>query len=571
MKKYYSLLFVLFITASIGKCQEVDQKGASYLNELQLIKAKAHYQSILIKSPDNASALIGLGETYLVINSPDSARILFKKVLSSDIKNSFALTGMGKAALLSHDRQGETDYFDRARRADKIYPGLYCQVAEGCLRLAVKDTVTALVYLNYGLAINAKYAELHRVMGDLETLKKNYGAAANAYDRAIFFDPKSALAYRNLGFIHLLSHSWREAFFALDKSVAIDPDQILVYKYLGDLYYATGKYADAEKSYKIYLDRSEFTNDDQERFAVVLFFNKKYKESAELLEKLQEQSKDESVLLRIRGYIAFETGDFQNGVEYMKKFFALHHPDKIIASDYNYYARLLQKTGNDSGAIENYKKSIAMDASKLEIIEEIAKLSAKNKLHKEAAAYYNQMMANGADRLTTSFIVGKEYYFEGESWRFRFDSLKRVQKITGIVFSDSSAVKKSMKYYYDSADSTFMVVSRLNPDYPGSYLWIGRIQSILDQEAATTKAKEAYEKALALLEKSGPSKSKKSIIECYRYLGSYYYLGYERFFKTDKKQSAGMRTKCIDSFEKIIQLEPSDDQAREVLARMKRM
>jgi len=571
MKKNILLLIVFLFTSWIGRCQEMDQKGATYLNELQLIKARAWYQSSLAKSPVNSSILIGLGETFLALNNPDSAKILFKKVLSSDVKNSFALVGMGKAALLSRDREAQTDYFDRARRADKTNPELYCQVAEGCLRLAIKDTVTALVYLNYGLNINAKYAEFHRVLGDLETMKKNYGAAANAYDRAIFFDPKSATAYRNLGFIHLLSHSWQEASLALNKSVAINPDQFLVYKYLGDLYYATGKYADAEKNYRIFLDRAEFTIDDQERFAIVLFFNKKYKESATLLEKLQEQSKDESVILRIRGYIAYETGDFQNGVDYMKKFFALHRPDKVIASDFTYYARLLQNTGNELGAIENYKKAIEIDSSQIEILEEIAKLSAKNRMHKEAADYYKRMIAHGADQLTTSFAIGKEYYFEGENYRSRYDSLNKVQKSTVILFSDTIAVKMLMNQYYASADSTFTVVSRLNPDYAGSYLWKGRIQSILDPEAASTKAKDAYEKALTLLEKTDPLKSKKSLVECYRYLGSYYYLGYERFFKTDKKQSAVMRTKCIDSFEKIIHLDPSDSQALEVLARMKRM
>lgn len=568
----YLIFSLLIFGSSIITCnaQEKDLNAPNYLQELQPGKARNWFQQKLKSNPQDAAAMIGLANTLLSFQSTDSAKILFRKVFTADAKNPFALTGLGMVAWMNNDRSSESDYFERARRADKTNPEVYCAIAEGCLDLPKQDTVTALTYLKQGLNLYPKYARLHFVTGKLETSKKNYGAAANAYERAIFFDPKSALAYRNLGMILFYSRSYRDALTAFNKSVALDPEQILVYKNLGDLYYAVAKYAEAERSYQTYMKRADVTNDDRERLAFTLFFNKKYRESETLVEQLQQISHDESLLLRIRGYIAFETADYQKGIEQMNKFFKLHDTHKIIASDYSYYAKLLQKTGNEVLAMDNFRKAIATDPTRTENYEELAKLAAKNSLHLEAVACYKKMIDQGADKVVTNFLIGKEYYFEGERWRARLDSLLQLQKSKSNIYSDSAEVKKSMILCYVKADSAFTVVTKLNSDYAGGFIWKGRINATLDPDAITTEAKDAYQNALVLLEKADPEKNRKSIIECYRYLGSYYYLGYDRLYKSDKKAAGVMRDKTLDCFTRIIEIDPSDRQAKEVLSNMKK-
>jgi len=568
MKNWLLLTFVFGISGLYCQAQGSDPKGIFYLKEQQFDAARSHFLDNIKNQPNDSVALIGLGETYLALKSLDSAKIMFQRVLVLNPKNPFALIGMGEISCQNNDLAGESAWFDRARRADKTNPEIYCAIAAGCINHLRQDTVTASIYLNQGLDINPKYANLHLLTGDLETCRKNYGQAINAYNRAIFFDPNSTAAYRNIGSIHLLSRSYRDALDAFKKSIAIDPGQILVYRYLGDLYYSTGKYPEAEKAYQTYMERAEVSTDDKERFAILLFFNKKYQEAATLMEQLVSINNDESILLRIKGYIAFETGDFQKGLEYMNRFFRLHDPQKVIVSDYTYYAKLLQEVGKDSLAIVNLKKAITLDPNKYEICEVLAKLSAKNKMHPEAAGYYKKMIAYGADKLVTNFLIGKEYYFEGENWRARFDSLKEMQKKEKIPFTDSVAVRMTMIRYYSQADSAFTVVNRLNGQYAGGYIWKGRIKSLLDPDAETTDAKDAYQAALAILEKSEPAKNLKSIIECYRYLGSYYFLNYERVFKSDKKLAGEMRSKTIACFTKIKELDPKDTQAKEVVKKL---
>ncbi|MCK9414338.1 MAG: tetratricopeptide repeat protein [Prolixibacteraceae bacterium] len=563
------ILFIFGLSISLCLAQEKDLKVPNYLQELQPAKSKAWFQQKLKKDPQDAAAMIGLANTLLTLQSTDSAKILFKKALAVEGKNPAALAGLGLVALMGNDRTGESDYFERARRADKTNPEVYCTIAEGCLDLPKQDTVTTLTYLRQGLDLYPKYARLHFIAGKLESTKKNYGAAANAYNRAIFFDPKSALAYRNLGTIHFYSRSYRDALTAFNKSIALNPEQILVYKNLGDLYYAVAKYDEAERSYKIYLERADVTNDGRERLAYTLFFNKKYKKAELLLEQLQQTGLDESILLRIRGYIAFETADYKKGVELLTNFFKLHDSRNIIASDYSYFAKLLMKTGNEVLAMDNFRKAIAKDSSKIENYEELAKLAAKNNLHAEAASCYKKMINLGADNVVSHFLAGKEYYFEGELWRSRLDSLMKVLKGNGNLASDRTEAKKTMLYCFKQADSAFTVVTKLNSEYAGGFIWKGRIQAMLDPDAITTEAKESYQNALILLGKNDPEKSRKSIIECYRYLGSYYFLGYDRQYKSDRKAAGEMRSRTLECFAEILKLDPSDAQAKDVLDKLK--
>jgi tetratricopeptide (TPR) repeat protein len=562
-------MLVLETSGYYVSAQDSSNQGITYLKELQFGRAETWFQNKLKNSPGDVEALIGLGDTYLAINKADSAKTMFQKAITLNSKNPFALVGMGKAALISHDRMSETAYFDRARRAGKTNPEVYCAVADGCMNLTVQDTVTALLFINQGLSINHKYAALHLSTGNLEWLKKNYGLAANAYDRAIFFDPKSAIAYRNLGCVNVIMRSHRDALKAFNKSIEINPDQVLVYKYLGDLLYTTGKYADAERAYQAYNVRAELTSDDKERYAIILFFNKKYGEAAALLEQILATDQDASVLLRIRGYIACETGDFQKGLEYMTKFFSLHDPAKVIATDYLYYAKILQNLGDESKSLDNYKKAIALDPTKTEIYEQMAKLSAKSNQHKEAAFYYQKMAEYGADKLSATFQAGKEFYFEADNWKMRYDSLKKLGQTKQAGFTDSLVVKENIKTFYTKADSAFTVVTQLSAQSSGGYLWKGRIQSLLHPEAENEGAREAYEKALSLLLNGDPASNKKFIIECYRYLGYYHFLGYEKLFTTNRQRAGEMRAKSIDYFTKISKLDPTDAQAKDVLSKMK--
>lgn len=562
-------VLLLVLTFISGHAQENAKLGLLYLDEQQYHKARNAFLAQLKTTPGDSRVYYALGDAYIGLQLNDSAKAMYQKSLDLDPKSPFPLIGFGKLALLKGDRMNKFEYFEKARKIDRKNPEIYNEIAKGCFGLTLNDTTTGNNYLQQGFELNPKYAAFHISFGDHEMLGGRFGNAVNAYERAIFFDPTSVLAYRKLGVLHTLSRSYRDAINSFNKCIELNNDQILVYKNLGDLYYLLGRYPDAEKNYVIYMAKAEVTYDDKERYSFILFFNKKYAEADAILEDVIAQNSDESVLFRIRGYIACETGDYVKGLENMDKFFKLHNSAKNIASDYVYYGRLLQKNGKDTLAIDSYRKALVLDPTKTEINDELAKLYSINKMHDEAVANYKIMIANGADKVNTWFQIGKEYYFEGDLYRIRYDSLLKLQKQSKIPFTDSASVNETKRLYFQKADSAFLTVTVLNPQYAGGFMWRGRMNASLDPEAVNTVAKESYEKALALLEVGDAGKNSRSIIECYKYLGSYYFLNGERLAKTDKKKSEALKATSIEYFRKILALDPADSQALEVFKQLK--
>jgi len=567
LRIFFSLVLVVIVLTNYA--QENTKIGQSYLDDLQYQKARSFFLAKINSAPGDVRSYCWLGDVYLALQQPDSAKMLYEKAGELDSKSPFPLIGLGKIGLLKGDRMNKFDFFDKARKLDRKNPEVYNEIAKGCIGLSKIDTATGNIYLKQGFELDSKYAPLHITFGDYEALAERFGNAINAYERAIFFDPTSSIAYRKLGQFYALSRAYGDAISKFSKSIELNSGQILVYKYLGDLYYTIGKYVEAEKNYKIFMSKTEVNNDDKERFAIILFFNKKYPEAAALLEDVMKQNSDEAVLLRIRGYIAYETGDYLKGLEYMAKFFKLHDPEKNIASDYLYYGRLLQKNGKDTLAIENYKKALVLDPTKIEIYEDLAKLYAGNMMHDDAVASYKKMLDSGADKVNVWFQIGKEYYFEGEIFRAKYDSLMSLQKQNKIPFADSTMVNVTKRSYFQKADSAFAIVNELNPQYYGGFMWKGRINSLLDPEAMTDHAKDAYEKALLILEAGDVAKNRRSIIEVYKYLGSYYYLNSDRLVKADKTKAETLRTTSIDYFRKILALDPADAQSLEVFRKLK--
>ena len=261
-------LLLLYIFGTLTFCawsQKPANQGSSWMEEHQFGKAKTWFRTRMQQTPADGMALVGFGDACLALQQADSAEIVYRKALSLDPQNPFALVGMGKFSLLTGNRANEIEYFDRARRADKTNPTVYCAIAEGCLILARQDTATAAGILTLGLGVNPRYSRLHYLTGLLETLRKHNGLAVNAYERAIFFAPESALAMREMGRLLLNGRNFTEALAALKKSRETDPGQILVYKYLGDLYYLTEKYSEAEQSYQTYFGLAETTVEEKER------------------------------------------------------------------------------------------------------------------------------------------------------------------------------------------------------------------------------------------------------------------------------------------------------------------
>jgi tetratricopeptide (TPR) repeat protein len=561
--------FIITFSTLVGVAQGQQNMGEFYLEETQYQKARDFLLKQNQSNPNDVNTLNLLGDAYLGLNKQDSAKIMYQKAFVLGPKNAFVLVNLGKIALLEGNREAELDYFDKAKKAEKKNPALYHKIAEACFELSNKDTLTGKTYLTLGTELNSKYPGFHIVRGDWEAFNRAYGKAANAYENALFFNPNNAIAERKLGEIYAAARFYPQARDAYNKSILMKPDQILVYKHLGDLYYSLGRYNEAQKNYEIYLSKADENPDDQEKYAFILFFSKKYDQSAKVLEDLIKQNKgtNQAVFLRLRGYTAYETGEYKNGLEYMNKFFQIQDPKKIIASDHLYCGKLQEAYKMNTQAMESYNKSLAMDSTKTDIYENLVNLASRSELHPQAIQYYYKMIQHGFNKPAIYFKIGLEAVYEGQLYKNRFDSM-RLQQTGKFNLNDSTSIRDSMRTWFIKADSSFAMVTRLDPNYYKGHLYKGKMDNYLDLNVEKDDARNSYEKALALIEKD-PLKYKGSIIESYKYLGYYYYIKAKQSEGRDKAQQEQLKNTSRDFWSKILAIDPNDALALQMFEEMK--
>ncbi|MFT3738592.1 MAG: tetratricopeptide repeat protein [Breznakibacter sp.] len=555
-----TLLFLLF---AIGTSAYAQQNTVKHLIE------EEQYSSALKeldKSPDYAGKEADKGWIYCQQGNYSQARSTFGQMLTANPKDALATAGIGACDLLEKNQSKALDEFAKAVKLNKKNLLVYQLIAKACLLVQPADTATARKYIEAGMSINEKAAPLHALQGDLLVAMQKYGEAANSYQRALFYDKNDFNSQRKIGVVYTTARHYALASEAFQKSLDTNPNGILIHRNLGDLYYMFGKYADAEKAYKTYLDKAEgITQADWERYAFTLFYTKKYKESSELIDRLMEATDKSAVLYRLKGYMAYEMDQTTEGVDYMKRFFEIQDPARVLASDYGYYARLLAKQSSDSLAVIYFEKAIQADTTSNEYLEDLAKQYSTGKQHEKAIDMYYRMIRNGADASAMNFNIGREYYFMSDNLTREYTAL--VQEDAAKAQSvEAIALKSQTDSCLVKSQNAFLEVQKLSPTYAGGYIWCGRVQSLLDPEALKTDAKQSYEKALEYLQQGDVQRNKRMIVECLKYLGSYYYLASER---VPANEAIALKTTSIDYFSKVLEIIPDDAQAKEVIDKLK--
>jgi tetratricopeptide (TPR) repeat protein len=527
-------LFIVALLAVFGAKLASAQKEADGFASLSLKeypKAKKVFSALLKANPENAAALFGLGEYYYYTGKTDSAKTCYQKGL--EVSSSYACNyaGLGKLALVSSPAEAET-YFKDAIKKSKKEANAVVVIAKAYFEQTPPKLDDAKRYIDQAISIDSKNASAYFLNGLIQVAKNNTSDASLQFERTIYFDPNNLEAYLYQSTIMAQARNFDQAVEYINKALAINPQYWPAYKKLGELYYDNQKYAESVTNFATYF-KNVPADKDVTHYAYSLFFNKQYQQAREIIDKLVEQNPNDYVLLRLMGYISFESKDLINGKTYMDKFFTLIPQDKILSDDYYYYGKMLSAVGNDSLAVDNFKLSLKKDPTQFQILDDLAKSYNKMKQFEQSLQYSCEYLKKKPSPVTADyFLLGKTYYSTANNLDVKTDSLKQLK-------------------YYNSADSLFNLVSTYSPNsYLGSF-WRARVNSVIDKETTLGLAKPFYEKALESLIKD-PVKYKKEISEIYAYLGFYYYQ------KDDKPNS-------LDYWKKLLEIDPENLKAQEAI------
>ena len=172
----------------------------------------------------------------------------------------------------------------------------------------------------------------------------------------------------------------------------------------------------------------------------------------------------------------------------MDAFFKKQVENKIIATDYEYYAKLQSKSGKDSVAVIWYKKAIEKDSTRTDLWTEIGGIYKKMKKYPEAIDAFSRKIAKGGKNVNVN-----DYYFLGLCYYYTKDYVK--------------------------ADTAFAKYCVVQKDIYLGFMWRGRCNAAIDSLSKTFQAHTYYEQVIL---KAKPTDPPKDLEEAYYYMGLYY-------------------------------------------------
>lgn len=517
-KKIISSLFFFCLYFSTFAQNISDGLKAMETDRVQ--NAHSIFKNLLHKNPENPELYYYMGEVSLKLSKKDSAKLYFNKGIALNPQHSLNYIGLGKLFLEDKNLIEAKKNFDQAIiLSEGKNANVFHLIARAYIEKS-QNISEAVSLLNKAIALDTKNPDLYVSLGDANLEQNNGGPALTNYEKAAELDKNFSKAYLRIGQLYIRARNFTEATNAFQSVLKVDTTYAPVYRELGELHFQAKQYDKAKEAYKKYMSMADKNVASLTRYASFLFLGKDYPATIETINEIIKMDSSNAILSRLIGYSYYEQEEYQKGMEFMERFFAKVDPQKIIGSDYEYYGKLLYKTGNDSLAAINVKKAIDLDTSKVELHSTLGDIYYHWKKFDEAAKEYNFKIINSKNPTALDyFYLGRTYYFNKE---------------------------------YLKADSAFTKIIELKPDAIAGYLWRGRTNNNMDTEAVGTfSAKPYYEKVieLALVD---PEKNKKDLIEAYMYMGYYH-------VQNDDNNTAK------SFYQKVLELEPNNKEAQEIV------
>ena len=400
----------------------------------------------------------------------------------------------------------------------------------------VKDTASAVDYANKAIKVKKNYAPAYVLLGDIEQMREDGGAAASWYQQAIYFDPKTPDAYIKYASVYR-KISPSEAIAKLEEMRANCPGEP-VDAIEGRLQYSSNNFAEAVACFAK-TDRNKLEERDIWEYATSLYFLQKYQDALDLAKFGLTKNPRSATFNRLAMFNSTELKDYASALQYADALFNKSDSAKYTYFDVVYYGNALKGNQEYDKALEQYQKALAMEIDDRDkragIYKEIADAYKEKDDYDNAVKNYREYM-NGLDKASAADYAGL-----GQM------CIQRADKLTGeartAAFRDAEKVYDELLAKYSDAE-----------DF--ATLYKARINSYIDPETKDGLAKPYYEKLVKIIN----ARAERDKTDMTRLLEAYRYLGYYYLLQNDKETS--------DSYwNKILEIDPEDANAKLALGK----
>jgi tetratricopeptide (TPR) repeat protein len=512
--------------------------------------ARKMCQQLIAKDAKSSEGYFFMGETYYENEKADSAQYYYTKGLAANDNAALCLIGQGKL-LLDQGKTAEAQKnFEKAAkwtRNKNAY--IQYQIAKAYLdanfQKAYKDrdyagtyATQAIEWLDKAIATNPKDGNFFSLLGDAYFFKKEAGTALTKYEFATDKNKKDPKNYLKRARINKSAKIFKDAEANLNECLAIDPNYAPALKELTEVYVSSGQYSKVAPILQKYTDliKASGKNDFEARERLVrylCYYAKDYKGAiAEANSILAASPKSVTMYRWLAWAYAYQgkatekenaagaAEDFKKGMENSKLFLEKRGETKVIISDYDNYMQCAFKMKDIETAAKLSTEILALDSTRTDIYETIAKGYYDAGQYEKAIAAYSTKIAKTKATTTDYFYIGQSYM-----------SLKN----------------------YPSAEVAFGKLTDLSPNYIFAWTQRAKIAEIGDPELKTGAARVFHEKIVELA-KADETKNKAQLIK------SNYFLGACNAFL------ANDYPKALAYFNEVLRLDPTNVDAQTAIA-----
>lgn len=415
----------------------------------------------------------------------------------------YPLNYVGLASLQIKAGSDEKLYKDLLKTAEKLgkkNAETFVEIARAFYQAdAVKYAKEIEKYIKKAKKTDKKDPEAYVFEGDVLTAKKQWGDAAGYYEMALSFDPNYIPAYVKYANTYF-NVSPQAAIERLEQLVSIKPESAMAMNQLAEKLYENDQWTKAAEVYGEYIKNPNHFKEDEERYAVLLYFGEKYDDSYALAERI-ENNQGSFLMRRIMFLNKAALKDYAAAEALAVKFFASASSakDRFSSNDYLTYGEVLKGLGKTNEAIAQYEKAVEINPEKVELLKDLSSAYGANENYEKSAEFY-QKYVDTADASTNDLYVlaGK---YQNVVATEKEDSVKR-----------QAALDNAIKYIdivIEKVPNDFRIRQRK-----------ARILGVAEANQKEARAVEPYTQMLEILDRDPENKTKRAdaYMEAYNYI-----------------------------------------------------
>ncbi len=258
-----------------------------------------------------------------------------------------------------------------------------------------RDTANAKAYANYALqASKNKCAPAYILLGDMEALYDNGGAAAAQYEQAIYADPKLVEAYYKYALVYRKIDP-NGATAKLDELKQNRPD-VSIEALKGHIFMLAGDRKSAYNEFKK-VPVSQIDKSYLNEFARASYFGGHFEDALAACEEGLKSNPGNPTFTRLAMFSNYELKRYDAAKNYLDKYFKI---DSVQFSEYDhFYAALTHEALGDKASAKNsYHKALDLvsDSSMIkrwDILKTLATSHKKDGDLDNAIKYYQEFLA----------------------------------------------------------------------------------------------------------------------------------------------------------------------------------